>query len=382
MVQTRELSIQGVPDNVPEDKVAILRSRLFRDVSAFLDSTGHKDIQITVGTRSGLSQRKSQISSEMASQERHKGARDEQSIEERARQYQSQEPLYDFEMLVVANSVMDNLLAAVDAIEVESTVFDDWGLKKIQPNPRTILNFYGEPGTGKTLAAHAIADRLGKPIMLASYADIESKFHGEGPKNLQAIFHAAESNDAVLFIDEADSLLSKRLTDVTSGSEQAINSMRSQLLICLEQFRGVKIFATNLVENYDKAFETRVRHIHFPLPDEECRQKIWATHLPKQLPQSADVSNKQLAKIDNVCGREIKEAVIDAANRAALRAKKQGKNPKEGEVTMQDLVDAIERKKAERITPRVRKIEPTEAGEISAKVQAALRKKEDSLPIE
>ncbi len=104
--------------------------------------------------------------------------------------------------------------------------------------------------------------------------------------------------------------------------------------------------------------------------------------MPNQLPQSADVSIKELAKIDNVCGREIKEAVIDAAKRAALRAKKQGKDPKEGEVTMQDLVDAIERKKAERITPRVRKIEPTEAGEISAKVQAALRKKEDSLPIE
>ncbi|WP_375505101.1 AAA family ATPase [uncultured Nostoc sp.] len=60
-------------------------------------------------------------------------------------------------------------------------------------------SYYGEPGTGKTLPAHAIADRLGKPILLTSYGDIESKFHGEKPKNLQAIFYAAERNDGVLF---------------------------------------------------------------------------------------------------------------------------------------------------------------------------------------
>ncbi|MBR8840228.1 MAG: AAA family ATPase [Stigonema ocellatum SAG 48.90 = DSM 106950] len=55
-------------------------------------------------------------------------------------------------------------------------------------------------------------------------------------------------DNAVLFIDEADSLLSKRLLHVTQGSEQAINSIRSQLFICLEQYQGIVIFATNLVE--------------------------------------------------------------------------------------------------------------------------------------
>ena len=56
---------------------------------------------------------------------------------------------------------------------------------------------------------------------------------GEGPKNVSAIFLAAEEQDAVLFIDEADSLLSKRLVNVSDPSGQAMNSMRSQLLICL-----------------------------------------------------------------------------------------------------------------------------------------------------
>lgn len=45
-------------------------------------------------------------------------------------------------------------------------------------------------------------------------------------------------------------------------------------------FRGVLIFATNLVKNYDPAFETRVRNVHFPLPDRDRRRRIWAGHLP------------------------------------------------------------------------------------------------------
>ena len=84
---------------------------------------------------------------------------------------------------------------------------------------------------------------------MVSYADIESKYHGDGPKNLKSIFYAAERDKAVLFIDEADSLLSKRLTSINTGSEQAINSMRSELLICLEKFEGIVIFATNIVES-------------------------------------------------------------------------------------------------------------------------------------
>ncbi|MGD1914201.1 MAG: hypothetical protein ACFB2X_26200 [Rivularia sp. (in: cyanobacteria)] len=79
-------------------------------------------------------------------------------------------------------------------------------------------------------------------------------------------------------------MLSKRLTNANQGSERAANSICSQLLICLEKFKGVVIFATNLVENYDKAFETRVRHIHFPMPDEKARYLIWQNHLPPELP--------------------------------------------------------------------------------------------------
>ena len=58
-----------------------------------------------------------------------------------------------------------------------------------------------------------MASYLDKPILMASYAEVESKYVGDGSKNIEAVFHAAERDGAVLFIDEADSLLSRRLVD-------------------------------------------------------------------------------------------------------------------------------------------------------------------------
>ena len=66
------------------------------------------------------------------------------------------------------------------------------------------MNFRGPPGTGKTLAAHAIAHRLGLRIMSARLSDLESKYHGDGPKNLANLFAAATRERALLFIDEAE----------------------------------------------------------------------------------------------------------------------------------------------------------------------------------
>lgn len=193
--------------------------------------------------------------------------------------YHSEEPRYNFSQVILPEKVREQILEAVGTIEVESKVFDEWGLRSIIPNASSAISFYGPPGTGKSMAAEAIAQSLGKKILRATYADIESKYHGEGPKMVKAIFRAAERDDAVLFLDESDSLLSKRLTNVSDGSAQAINSMRSQLLICLEQFRGIVIFATNLVINYDKAFLSRLINIEFTVPDIEARKAIWHEHL-------------------------------------------------------------------------------------------------------
>ena len=116
-------------------------------------------------------------------------------------------------------------------------------------------------------------------------------------------------------------------------------------LISLERFRGIVVFATNLVENYDPAFETRVRNIHFPMPDQTCRNLIWQTLIPKKLPLLEDVSTEKLAEIDEVCGRDIRNAIIDAALKIAMN----GGNG----VSYQDLSDALGAVKNRRVKPIV-----------------------------
>ncbi len=269
----------------------------------------------------------------------------ELDYEKRSKMYVPSEPAYTFDRVILPEMVLEKIEEALNIVQYEEKVFREWGLYAIQPHPSSALSFYGESGTGKTMAAEAIAEKLHKKILKVSYADIESKFHGEGPKMVKAIFLAAQNEDAVLFIDEADSLLSKRLTNVTQGSEQAINSMRSQLLICLEEFHGIVIFATNLVVNYDQAFLTRLISVEFTRPDLECRRKIWEVHIRPtngnalRIPLAEDVNTGELAEKYDFCGREIRKAVISACVNAAMREADQ--------VCQADFLNACEKVKSE-----------------------------------
>lgn len=335
-----DLRIHGFPPEVPEQIAAVERSRILRSMERLLAVTGKPELTLTVRDESHpVAQSRARPSPAPTPIRRR--AEDESSLEQRAAAFKAQAPHHSFAQLVLPSSTLEEILAAVDLINLVPKVFGEWGLAAVEPFPRTALNFYGPPGTGKTLAAHAVADRLGRPLLSASCANIESMYVGDGPKNIEALFAAAERDGAVLFVDEADSLLSRRLSSVTQGAEQAFNSLRSQLLLSLQTYQGVVIFATNLVESYDPAFETRVRSIRFELPDEPARAAIWRAHLPTSLPLAPDVSARALAAhADGVCGRDIKNAVIDAAVRAARRGAAQ--------VSFADLAGAVDRIKAAR----------------------------------
>jgi len=267
---------------------------------------------------------------------------EEYDYEKLSLNYTAEEPRYSFEQVILPEKTRIQIEEAIGIMEVEEKVFDEWGLRSIIPYAASALSFYGPPGTGKSMAAEAVAHKMGRKILSAAYADIESKFHGEGPKMVKAIFKAAERENAVLFLDESDSLLSKRLTNVSDGSAQAINSMRSQLLISLEHFKGIVIFATNLVVNYDKAFLSRLINIEFTMPDKDARLEIWERHLRGsgiRLPLALDVDMKDLAGKYEFCGREIKNAVKNAAIAVALQ--------KRSLVTQMDLIKACETTKEE-----------------------------------
>ena len=259
--------------------------------------------------------------------------------------YPAETPLYTFDQLVLPEKTRKKLQESVSMIlpKVKRKIFHEWGLSSIVPHAVSALSLYGPPGTGKSMAAEAIAHKLGKKIIRASYADITSKYFGEGSKLVKAIFECAELQDAVLFIDEADSLLSKRLTDVTDGSGNAINAMRSQLLLSLERFDGIAVFATNLVVNYDRAFISRLISVEIPPPDFEGRKAIWEQHIRGQginIPLADDVSAEELARRYNTfCGREIQKAVMRACTAAVVESREH--------VTQEDLMTACQNVQAE-----------------------------------
>ncbi|WP_155549542.1 ATP-binding protein [Amycolatopsis camponoti] len=229
------------------------------------------------------------------------------------------EPQWRFDQLVLPGETTEMLLDCLAFVQVAPTVFDRWNLRSIEPHPSVAINFRGPPGTGKTMAAHAVAHRLNRGIIMSRLSDLESKYHGDGPKNVVNLFESAAAQNAVLFVDEAESLLSRRFSQPDQAAESAINSMRTELLMALDAFDGLVIFATNLQGSYDTAISSRLTHVDFHLPGRQARKEIWSKHLPAELPLAADVDVDALAAIDGVTGRDIKEAVLRAAVSAARR---------------------------------------------------------------
>lgn len=226
-------------------------------------------------------------------------------------------PRYSFNQVILPDKLKSEINEALNVIRFQNLIYQKWGFGKVDPVPKSVLNFYGPPGTGKTMCAHAIAQQLGKKLLALNYAEIESKYVGEAPKNLMKAFEIAKKEDCVMFFDEADSFLGKRIQNVTQGADQALNSLRSQMLILLEEHSGVVIFATNLVTNFDKAFESRIlKHLKFDLPNKEARIAIIRSMLPEELPLSAPFTDEEFKQLgeatEGLAGREIKNAILDA----------------------------------------------------------------------
>lgn len=204
------------------------------------------------------------------------------------------------------------------------TVFNVWNLKDTHAHHhQTSVNFYGPPGTGKTFSAHGIAHSLGKNIISVNYADIESKFVGETSKNITTLFELAAKEDCVIFFDEADAILSRRVSNMSTSSDVSVNQTRSVLLTLMDNHKGLIIFATNFITNYDPAFMRRIlSHIEFTLPDEKARTLLWEKYIPESLPLNPTVSYVCLANLsESLAGADISNAVLKAALSAARQNK-------------------------------------------------------------
>lgn len=230
------------------------------------------------------------------------------------------EPRRTFADVILPEETRRALDRALTQIRKRDLIGEQWGLAERHPTGLGLaFNFAGPPGTGKTLCAEALADALGRSLMLVRYDEMQSMWMGATGKNIAGVFDAARKQGAVLFFDEADAIAGRRSSHVNQGYQREANAIVNVLLRELEAHEGVVIFATNLAATLDPAFERRIRtHVLFRMPDAAAREKIWQVQLHRRkTPLADDVDFGALAAEFEVSGGDIKNAVLNAAQAAA-----------------------------------------------------------------
>ena len=228
--------------------------------------------------------------------------------------FAARDPMYRMENLVLPAGTISQLRTLRARFTHHDLVYDTWGLGRVDPAGKHIaFNLYGLPGTGKTMCVEALAGEWGKKIIDVNYAEIESKYVGETGKNITAAFAAAKKQGAILFFDEADSILGQRMTSVTQAADQAVNVARAVMLKQLDAFDGIVAFATNLAKNFDSAFVRRIPiHIEIPLPDKEGRLRILETLVPNAVPFRNKIRFQELAEnTDGMAGGDLKNVIVN-----------------------------------------------------------------------
>jgi len=173
--------------------------------------------------------------------------------------------------------------------------------------------FSGPPGTGKTETAYQIARETKRDIMVVDISDTKSMWFGESEKKIKALFNRYKGAvkqkglTPILLFNEADAVLGKRreLSENKRGSDQTENAIQNIILQEIESFNGILIATTNMVKNFDKAFERRFLYkIEFENSDIEAKKSIWKSHIKtlcdpeaEQLAKNFDFSEGQIENI-------------------------------------------------------------------------------------
>lgn len=244
-------------------------------------------------------------------------------------------PRYAWGDIVLPPDRVQQLREIVNHMKYRSLVFGEWGFDgKLAMGKGLNALFAGPSGTGKTMAAEIVAGELGLDLYKVDLSTVVSKYIGETEKNLGRIFTEAETSNAILFFDEADSLFGKR-SEVRDSHDRYANLETSYLLQKMEEYEGVVILATNFRKNLDDAFVRRLHFtVDFPFPGERERLRIWQGVWPERAPRGPDLSLEFVARRVEVAGGNIRNIALAAAFLAADDG---------GVVTMAHLVRATRR---------------------------------------
>ena len=243
------------------------------------------------------------------------------------------EPRFALRQLVLPPRETRALQAIVTAMQTLGRVHYEWGAAKAWNEGGLAVMFCGPPGTGKTMAAEALAHELALPMYRIDLSQVVNKYIGETEKNLRRIFDAAEAADCLLFFDEADALFGKR-TEVRDAHDRFANIEISYLLERMERFKGLAVLATNRRKDLDDAFMRRLRYVvEFPVPGVAERACIWRQVFPEAVDTSG-VDVEFLSRRFEVAGGAIRSAAFNACLQAAAHGGKPA-------VAMTDVVLAV-----------------------------------------
>jgi hypothetical protein len=229
------------------------------------------------------------------------------------------ETALDWDDLVLAPDVLDEVQHICAWMSQGSTLMNDWGLSRsLKPGYRAL--FYGPPGTGKTLTATLIGKATAADVYRIDLSMVVSKYIGETEKNLARVFDQAETRRWILFFDEADALFGKRGA-ANNANDHHANQEIAYLLQRVEDFPGIVILASNLRGNLDEAFSRRFQSmVYFPMPDAEQRLRLWNGMLDARY-LAADVDLRMLAQRYELSGG----AIANVIRHAALSAVRDGR---------------------------------------------------------
>lgn len=235
--------------------------------------------------------------------------------------------------LILPDATLNELQNIEEWYNSRHILMEEWGMqKKLKPGFRVL--FYGDPGTGKTLAASLLGKYTNRPVFRIDVSMLVSKYIGETEKQLAKLFDKAENKNWILFFDEADAIFGKRTT-VRDAHDKYANQEVSYLLQRIETFSGLIILASNFKNNMDKAFTRRFHScIQFNNPKHEERLRIWQQNLPVQL-QLDDIDLDQIAQRYELTGSNIMNVIQDVSLKAIALKDKSYK------VSLDMLVDSI-----------------------------------------
>lgn len=228
--------------------------------------------------------------------------------------FKEKDPRWDIDEIILDQATREEIGDIIYFCQHQKELIEKYELDNFLKGRASVgINLYGEPGTGKSITAEAIAKALGKKVIEVNYSEVQSDKWGGTEKQLSALFEQAEANGSVIFMDEADGLMSKRQSE--GANSETNNQIKSHLLTLIERSNVFIVYATNLFQNLDRAFFRRILfHVKFPMPKKEELVRLWKLHLGgKNIPKHAiEFSYETLADVSDgiIAGGDIKNITM------------------------------------------------------------------------